>query len=234
MHDATDGDDLSTTPTPRTTEMEPDEIAQQSQSDAPAPAPSRPEPTARTAALSRPGPAVRARAPARVLRRCGAGQGRRPRVPRQRGDRDHRPLGLRQVDDGALHQPHARGDPGRARRGQGAARRLRRVRLRGRRRRGAPGDRDGLPEAEPVPDDVDLRQRRRRPATDLARAQRRAATCTQGRGRAARRRAVGGGQGPAVRARRGALGRPAAAAVHRALARRRPRGDPDGRALLGA
>ena len=36
------------------------------------------------------------------------------------------------------------------------------------------------------------------------------------------------------RARRRPLRRPAAAAVHRALARRRARGDPDGRALLGA
>ena len=45
----------------------------------------------------------------------------------------------------------------------------------GRRRRGAPRDRDGLPEAEPVPDDVDLRQRRRRPAA-VTRAG--AATCT--------------------------------------------------------
>ena len=33
-----------------------------------------------------------------------------------------------------------------------------------RRRRGAPRDRHGLPEAQPVPDDVDLRQRRRRAA----------------------------------------------------------------------
>ena len=31
-----------------------------------------------------------------------------------------------------------------------------------RRRRGAPRHRHGLPEAEPLPDDVDLRQRRRR------------------------------------------------------------------------
>ena len=64
-----------------------------------------------------------ARAAARLLRRRRTGQGHRPRLPRQRGDRDHRPLGLRQVDDGALHQPHARGDPRRARRGPGAARR---------------------------------------------------------------------------------------------------------------
>ncbi len=32
--------------------------------------------------------------------------------------RDHRPVGMRQVDDGPLHQPHARGDPGRAGGGQ--------------------------------------------------------------------------------------------------------------------
>ena len=36
----------------------------------------------------------------------------------RRRHRDHRPLGLRQVDDGALHQPHARGDPGRPREGE--------------------------------------------------------------------------------------------------------------------
>ena len=38
---------------------------------------------------------------------------------RQPGDGDDRAVGLRQVDARALHQPHARGDPGRARRGQG-------------------------------------------------------------------------------------------------------------------
>ena len=51
--------DLSTTPTPRTTAMEPDETAEQSQADAPAPATTHPEPTTRTAAtLSKPGLAV--------------------------------------------------------------------------------------------------------------------------------------------------------------------------------
>ncbi len=49
--------DLSTTPTPRTTEMEPDEIAQQS--PARAPATERPEPTARPTSLSKPGLAVK-------------------------------------------------------------------------------------------------------------------------------------------------------------------------------
>ena len=65
----------------------------------------------------------------------------------------------------ALHQPHARGDPGRARRGRRSLLDdLDIYDADGRRRRGAPRDRHGLPEAEPVPDDVDLRQRRRRAA----------------------------------------------------------------------
>ncbi len=75
------------------------------------------------ASVAKPGLERQARGAARVLRRRRTGQGDRPRVPRQRGDRDHRTVRLRQVDDGALHQPHARGDPRRARRGQCAARR---------------------------------------------------------------------------------------------------------------
>ena len=46
-------------------------------------------------------------------------QGRRPELRRQRGHGDDRAVGLRQVDAGPLHQPHARGDPRRARRGPG-------------------------------------------------------------------------------------------------------------------
>jgi phosphate transport system ATP-binding protein len=49
--------DLPTTPTPRTTAMEPDEIAQQSQADIPAS--TRSESAARTAVLSKPGLAVK-------------------------------------------------------------------------------------------------------------------------------------------------------------------------------
>ena len=48
------------------------------------------------------------------------------------------------------------------------------------------------------------------------------------------RRAVGRGQGQARADRHVAVGRPAAAAVHRPGARRRPRGHPHGRAVLGA
>ena len=51
---------------------------------------------------------------------------------------------------------------------------------------------------------------------------------------AARRRAVGRGQGPAQERRPGPVRRPAAAAVHRPRHRGRARGDPDGRAVLGA
>ena len=152
---------------------------------------------------------------------------------RQRGHRDHRPVGLRQVDAGALHQPHARGDPRRARRGAACCSTTWTLRPGRRRRRRAARDRHGLPEAQPVPDDVDLRQRRRRACgstrrgkADLERA-RRGARC------------AGAGLWEEVkdrleRARRRPLGRPAAAPVHRAHDRGRARGDPDGRAVLGA
>ena len=70
---------------------------------------------------------------------------------------------LRQDHLPALAQPHARADPRRRRRGQDHARRRGHLRAGRRPGRGAPPGRDGLPEAEPVPDDVDLRQRRLRP-----------------------------------------------------------------------
>ena len=143
------------------------------------------------------------------------------------------PVGLRQVDAGALHQPHARGDPGRARRGQGHARRHRHLRPGGRRRRRAPRDRHGLPEAQPVPDDVDLRQRRRRACGSTG------ASGGDLEASASRQSLRGAGLWEEVKDRLGAPGhrplrRPAAAPVHRAHDRRRARGDPDGRAVLGA
>ena len=101
-----------------------------------------------------------------------------------------------------------------------------------RRGRGAPRDRDGLPEAQPVPDDVDLRQRRRRAAagrgTRGATSSERVEQSLRGAG------AVGRGQGPARPAGHRPLRRPAAAPVHRAHDRGRARGDPHGRAVLGA
>ena len=96
----------------------------------------------------------------------------------------------------------------------------------------APHRRHGLPAAQPVPDDVDLRQRRRRPE-----AQRRSqAVRPRRRGRAGAhgRPPVGRGEGPAEQAGARPVRRPAAAAVHRPGDRRRARGAADGRALLGA
>ncbi len=61
------------------------------------------------------------------------------------------------------HQPHARAGGRSTRRGRGLARRPGHLRRRRRPRCGPAPDRHGLPGAEPVPDDVDLRQRRRRP-----------------------------------------------------------------------
>ena len=98
---------------------------------------------------------------------------------------------------------------------------------------GPPPDRDGLPGAEPVPDDVDLRERRRRPQPQRRPDQQ----GREGRGRralAARRPPLGRGQGPARQAGLRPLRRPAAAALHRPRDRGRARGAADGRALLGA
>ncbi len=100
------------------------------------------------------------RAAERVLRRQAQHQGHEHRVRAERGDGTDRAVRLGQVDGHTLHQPDARGDPGRPRDRLDPSRRHRRLRPRGRRRLGSQDDRDGLPEAQPVPDDVDLRQRR--------------------------------------------------------------------------
>ncbi len=94
----------------------------------------------------------------------------------------------------------------------------------------APSRRDDLPEAQPVPDDR-LRQHRLRLAHAFPPEQ-------VGAVRARRRRAqaggaLGRGQAQARRAGPGAVGRPAAAALHRSRHRGRAGGDPHGRALLG-
>ena len=72
------------------------------------------------------------------------------------------PVGLRQVDDPALLRPHERPDPGGEGRRHGALPRARPLRPGHRRGAGAQAHRDGLPEAQPVPE-VDLRQHRLRP-----------------------------------------------------------------------
>jgi ABC-type dipeptide/oligopeptide/nickel transport system ATPase component len=96
--------------------------------------------------------------------RCQAGPVRRvDRHSRPRGHGLHRPLGLRQVDLPALHQPHERHHRGLPRRRQHQPRRRGHLRSRSRRGRAARPHRHGVPEAEPVPQ-VDLRERRLRAA----------------------------------------------------------------------
>ena len=96
--------------------------------------------------------------------------------------------------------------------------------------RGAPPDRHGLPEAEPVPE-VDLRQRRLRPEGHRHEGREHG---RPRRGEPARRRPVGRGQGQAQAVGLRPVRRPAAAAVHRPHHRGQARGDPHGRAVLGA
>ena len=93
-------------------------------------------------------------------------QGARPGLADHAGRRDHRAdrsVRLRQVDLPADPQPDARaGAVGRAGR-RGAARRRGHLRPRSAAHRRPPRDRHGLPEAQPVPGDVDPRERARRP-----------------------------------------------------------------------
>ena len=88
--------------------------------------------------------------------------------PPQADHRHHRTVRLRQEHLAALAQPDARVDRRRARRGQRSCSTARHLRRRRRPGRAAAGDRHGVPAPEPVPDDVDLRQRRRRSAPDRA------------------------------------------------------------------
>ena len=94
---------------------------------------------------------------------------------------------------------------------------------------GAPLHRHGVPAAESVLDEH-LRQRGVRPPAEPLPGQRGRA----GRAGAAAGRALGRGEGQAQEQRAVALGRPAAAAVHRAGDRHRALRAPDGRALLRA
>ena len=113
--------------------------------------------------------------------------------------------------------------------GRGPLRRRADLRRRHRPRRPAAADRHGLSEAEPVPQEH-LQQRRLGCADQrLSRRHGRA-----GRAVAPPRGPVGRGEDQAEPLRAGALRRPAATALHRPDARRRARGHPDGRALLGA
>ena len=149
-------------------------------------------------------------------------QGVDARLRGQPGHGDDRPVGLRQVDAAALHQPHARGDPRRARRGHDRARRRRHLRH-GRRRRPPSAARSAWSSRSPT------RSRRCRSSTTSPPGLRltgRKRLGPQGarRALAARRRAVGRGQGPPRQARASAC--PAAsssACASRARSRSSPR-----------
>ena len=112
----------------------------------------------------RPWPAGRSRSSTRRTSRSSTAPSRRssgvtlpdPPQPDHRADR---PLGLRQDDLPAQPQPDERLGPRLQDRGADPLPRPRHLRQRRRPGRGAPADRHGLPEAEPVPE-VDLRQRR--------------------------------------------------------------------------
>ena len=145
-----------------------------------------------------------------------------------RDHRPHRPVRMRQVDAPPIPQPHERPHPGREGRGRDRLPGRGHLRTRRRRDRGAPSRRHGLPEAQPV-SQVRLRQHRLRPARHR----------DEGREHGRPRRvdahpcgAVGRGQGQAQAVRLRALGRPAAAAVHRADHRGRAGRHPHGRAVL--
>ena len=98
----------------------------------------------------------------RVVREAQGARAVQPAHGVAPGDRADRAVGLRQVDVPADPQPDARGDPRRGDLGQGRARRHRRLRQRAERDPGAHAHRHGLPEAEPVPFDVDQAERARR------------------------------------------------------------------------
>ena len=151
--------------------------------------------------------------------------------PPGRGARADRPLGMRQDDAAADAQPPHRADAERAPQRHDHARRRRHRRARG--HEAAHARLDGLPAAQPVPD-VDLRQRRLRPARAVPPAPAPARARAAGQAGAPARRPLRGGPRRARPPRAAPLRRPAAAAVHRARDRDRPRDPAHGRTVLGA
>ena len=141
----------------------------------------------------------------------------------------HRPVGLRQEHAAAQPQPHERPRARRLRHGSRALPRRRPVLAGHRPGRGAPPHRHGLPAPEPVPE-VDLRQRRVRPA----RARHEGQHGGPRRGRPAPRRALGRVEGHPQAQRARPLGRAAAAPLHRARPGRRAGRAAARRAVLGA
>ena len=176
----------------------------------------------------------RDRAARPLVRRQAGAQGRLDVGPQAPDHRLHRPLGLRQVDPAALPQPHER--PRRRRRASRAIIRIggsRHLRPRARRHRAAQAGGHGLPEVQPVPE-VDLRERRLRPAHPRASASSGRPRRRSSSAACARAALWDEVQGPARRVGARPVRRPAAAALHRARHRRGARRAADGRAVLGA
>ena len=119
---------------------------------------------------------------------------RQPRRARERGDRDHRSFGLRQVDAAAHHQPHLRALSRAARRPARSSSTAQRARARLSAVGSSPPRRHGVPEADAVRL-VDPQQRRFRAL--LLRAALEGRARRPHRGRAATGGAVGRGQGQA-------------------------------------
>ena len=143
-------------------------------------------------------------------------------IPAQPGDRADRPVGLRQVDVPALPQPDERHHP--------ICRVTGTITLDGRTStirgidvvRAARPRRHGVPEAEPVPE-VDLRQRRLRPAHPRPRRAPRPSSTRSCRARCSAPGLWDEVKDRLQRARHRPLRRPAAAPVHRPRDRRQSR-----------
>ncbi|SOT38729.1 hypothetical protein F01_140223 [Burkholderia cenocepacia] len=173
----------------------------------------------------------RGQQPQLLLQQVPRAEEHQPAHSRREGDGVHRPVRLRQVDAAAHVQQDVRALSGAARRRRNPDGRREPADDEARHLAAARADRHGVPEADPVPD-VDLRQHRVR-REDV----RKAHALGNGRPRrvgAHEGRAVERSEGQAGPERLRAVGRPAAASVHRARHR-----DPSGsaaarRAVLGA
>ena len=167
-----------------------------------------------------------------LLRAHAGAAGHLGQADAERRDGVHRPVGLRQEHVPAHAQPDERHHPRRARRGPGAHRRRRHLRqgvdvVQLRRRVGMVFQKSN-PFPKSIFENVAYGLRINRMAELGVGAGR------PGRGEPEAGGALGRSQGPAARLGAGALGRPAAAAVHRPGAGRAARHPADGRAGVGA
>ena len=168
----------------------------------------------------------------RLLLRANPGaQERQYARLRPHGNGLYRPFRLRKIDAPSHFEPDVRPLPEPAGGGRGHVRRGKHPRRGHRLEPAAVAHWHGLPEADPVPDD-DLREHRFR-----RQALREAAQGGAGRARsvgAGEGRALARGEGQAAGERAQPVGRPAAAALHRAHRGAAARGHPARRASLGA